>query len=640
MKVFVGAMALAMFALTVCHGAAPEVKKVEPPNWWVPHTLHPIQLLLTGNDLNGAKVTTASRDFKIETRYASTNGHYLFVYLDIGSQVKPGVYHFKVNNDQGESDFDFRLDRPLETAGRFQGFGPDDVIYLLMPDRFANGDPAHLLPPATNSAAGPRGRHRAGAGYHGGDFRGIRDHLAYLKDLGVTAIWMTPFYRNSGPNGSRGAYHGYSTVDYYDVEPHFGSMQELQALVAAAHKIGIKIIQDQVANHCGPAHPWVLDPPTPSWFNYLDANPKPAIDFNFSVLADPYATPAQTDLILHGWFAGDLPDLNQDDPLVSDYEIQNALWWIGMTGEDGIRQDTYPFVPRSFWERWQRAINRQYPNFVCTAEIEDRLHPDPSGEAVLAFFEGGARRNGFDTGLRSELDFPLEHAVQNVFGANQEPFTKLTDILALDSLFLHPEMLVVFAGNHDQSRMLTVANGDVTKLMMAQTFVLTTRRTAHLYYGDEIAMADGPERGDAAYRDNFPGGFPGNLTNAFTAAGRTGDAAVVFNETRDLLHFRQDHPALRRGDLINLLVTTNQYAYLRSSPEESVLVLLNRAGDTNAVTLTVSDLGLPEGLHFKSFPAGAPDLVVTAGKLILSEPKPINIYWAGRAGLNADSTHP
>jgi glycosidase len=622
---------LAMFALTICSGATPEVMKVEPPNWWVHHTLNPIQIFLTGSDLNGAEVTTATKGFKIEKRYASSNGHYLFLYLDINSKVKPGAYDFQIKNTTGVGHFDFRLDRPLEPTGRFQGFGPDDVIYLLMPDRFANGDPAHLPAPQTNSPPSQSGRRHDWGGYHGGDFRGIRDHLAYLKDLGVTAIWMTPVYRNSGSNGARGAYHGYSTVDYYDVEPHFGTMKELQELVEAAHKIGIKIIQDQVANHSGPAHPWVADPPTTTWFNYLNANPKPPIDFNFSVLADPYATPNRTDLILHGWFAGSLPDLNQDDPLVSDYEIQNALWWIGMTGEDGIRQDTYPFVPRSFWEKWQRAINRQYPNFVCTAEIEDRRHPDPSGEALLAFFEGGTRRVGFDTGLRSELDFPLEHAIQNVFGSNQESLTKLTDILALDSLFLHPEMLVVFADNHDQPRMLTVAQGDVTKMMMAQTFVLTTRRTAHIYYGDEIAMADGPEPGDAAYRNNFPGGFPGSPVNAFTADGRTGDAGVVFNKTRDLLHFRQDHPALRRGDLANLLASTNQYAYLRSSPDEYVLVLLNRAGEMNAVNLTANDLAIPEGLRFKSFPEGSPDLVVTAGKLIINTPKAIEIYWAKRA---------
>jgi glycosidase len=460
--------------------------------------------------------------------------------------------------------------------------------------------------------------------------RGIRDHLDYLKDLGVTAVWMTPVYRNSSTNGRGGAYHGYSTVDYYDVEPHFGTMQDFKDLVEAAHKMGLKVVQDQVANHTGPAHPWNSDPPTPTWYNHQGVSSPPGIDFNFDVLASPYTSPSRLDRTLRGWFFGILPDLNQDDPLVSDYEIQNAVWWIGMTGIDGIRQDTYPFVPRSFWEKWQAAIDRQYPNFVCTGEIEDRSHPDAFGEAVVAFFEGGTRRLGVDTGLRSELDFPLEHAVQNVFGASQQPFTRLTDILTLDSLFLHPEMLVIFPGNHDQSRMLTVANGDISKLMMAETFVLTTRRTVHLYYGDEIAMANGQGSGDATFRENFPGGFPGDPVNAFTSEGRTGDAATVFNFTRGLLHFRQDHPALRRGDMVNLLVKTNQYAYLRSSPEEYVLVLLNRAGNSNSVELTVDDLVLPEGLHFKSFPEGLPDLVVTTGKLVINQPKEIEIYWAKR----------
>lgn len=626
---------LATLLLALQSQAAPVITKLDPPNWWVPYSRNPVQLLLTGHDLRGATVTSLSKGFKIDTRYASDNGHYLFVYLDIGKSVRPGVYHFKVKNESGTGQFEFRLDRPLNPKGRFQGFGPDDVIYLLMPDRFAAAqEPSNRLSQINVAATNQNFRADAGygrrGGYHGGNLRGVREHLGYLKDLGVTAIWITPVYQNSDTNGRGGAYHGYSAVDYYAVEPHFGTLQDLKDLVESAHEMGIKIIQDQVANHCGPRHPWVTDPPTKTWFNYLNVQPEPPIDFNFSVLADPYAPPSRTDRVLHGWFAGILPDLNQDDPLVSDYEIQNALWWIGMTGQDGIRQDTYPFVPRTFWEKWQSAINRQYPNFVCTAEIEDRAHPDPSGEAVVAFFEGGARRSGADTGLRSELDFPLEHAVQNVFGTNQQSFTKLTDILALDSLFLHPERLVVFPGNHDQSRMLTVAGGDISKLLMAETFVLTTRRTVHLYYGDEIAMANGRGFGDAAFRSDFPGGFPGDQVNAFTPEGRTGDAATVFNWTRDLLHFRQAHPALRQGGLVNLLVDQDRYAYLRSSADEFVLVVLNRAGNTNAIELAADDRVVPDGLVFKSFPSGSPDVQVQAGKLAISHPKEIEIYWAKR----------
>ncbi len=613
---------MAMLIVTARAVAAPTIEKVEPPNWWVPDTLNPIQVLLTGTELQDATVTTASRGFKIETRYTSDNGHYLFVYLDIDKQVTPGRYRFQVTSGAGTGQFDFELNRPLKTDGRFRGFGPDDVIYLLMPDRFAHGGHPNESLPQTTAALDQSGDRRNG-GYHGGDLCGVLDHLDYLKDLGVTAIWMTPIYRNSSSN-CPGAYHGYSTIDYYDVEPHFGTMADFKELVDVAHQKGMKIIQDQVANHCGPRHSWVEDPPTKTWFNNLDSVPKLRNNFDIASLADPYARPSRREVPVRGWFAGILPDLNQDDPLVSDYEIQNALWWIGMTGIDGIRQDTYPYVDRRFWEKWQTAINRQYPDFVCVSEIT------ADTPAVLSFFEGGTRRYGTDTKLRSELDFPLEHTLRNVFGAHQQPFTRLADILASDSLFLHPEMLVVFVGNHDQPRMLTVAQGDISKLIMAQTFVLTTRRTAHMYYGDEIAMGAGPGSGDASFRSNFPGGFPGDPLNAFRPEGRTGDAATVFNWTRALLHFRQDHPALRRGEMVNLLVSQDQYAYLRSSPEEYVLILLNRAGNTNAVELSVDDLAIPEGLHFKAFPRGSSDLVVTAGKLVINEPKEIEIYSAKR----------
>lgn len=626
---------------------APVITKVDPPNWWVPHTWNPLQVLITGSDLKNAVVTSTSRGFKIDTRYASDNGHYLFVYLNIGRGVKPGMYLFHVKSASGSADFKFRLDRPLEPKGRFQGFGPDDVIYLLMPDRFAVGGAATNSPPqsapttrpgdnpnapgggvtsqSTNAAPGigsDRGRRRGrggGQGYHGGNLQGIIDHLDYLKDLGVTALWMTPVYQNSSTN-NRGAYHGYSTVDYYGVEPHFGTMQDLKTLVEAAHQVGIKVVQDQVVNHCGPGHPWNSDPPTRTWFNNWDTVPKPRNNYDIASLADPYARPSRRELPIRGWFAGTLPDLNQDDPLVSDYEIQNALWWIGMTGIDGVREDTYPYVSRAFWEKWQTAINRQYPDFVCVAEIT------ADTPAVLSFFEGGTRRYGIDTKLRAELDFPLEHRTQRVFG-NDNPMTDLANILAQDSLYLHPEMLVTFVGNHDQPRMLNVARGDISKLLMAQTFTLTTRRTAHLYYGDEIGMTGG---NDPDNRRNFPGGFPGDTTNDFTPAGRVGDAATVFDWTRGLLHFRQEHPALRRGDMVNLLVTRDRYAYLRSSPGEYVLVVLNRSGPTNSVVLALDEVSVPEGLVFKSFPSGFPDISVKAGKLVINSPKEIEIYWAIR----------
>jgi neopullulanase len=457
---------------------------------------------------------------------------------------------------------------------------------------------------------------------HGGDLRGVRDHLAYLKDLGVTGLWLTPIYRNSLPGTS--AYHGYHAVDFYAVEPRFGTMREFRDLVDAAHQMGLKFVQDQVANHGGPRHPFVADPPTPTWWNGLDRVPRLRNNFDIAALSDPYARPKRRDIPLKGWFAGNLPDFDQTDPLQSDYLIQNALWWIAMSGIDGIRQDTYPYVDRPFWEKWQTAIDKQYPNLVVTGEI---TAPSP---AVLSFFQGGVRRAGVDTRLKSMLDFPLESALKNVFGQGQ-PMTLLTDTLAQDSLYQQPEQLVVFTGNHDQPRFLTLAGGDVSKLLMAETFVLTTRRIPHLYYGDEIAMGAGTDRTDRSIRADFPGGWAGDPVNAFTPEGRTGNAAVVFNWMRDLLHFRLEHAASRRGQLVQLLVNKDQYAYLRSSPEEYVLVILNRAGAAKPIELDVDDVGLADGLRLTSFVAGQPEAAVAKGKVVIPDPKEINIYWA-RAG--------
>ncbi|HWC99287.1 MAG TPA: alpha-amylase family glycosyl hydrolase [Candidatus Sulfopaludibacter sp.] len=592
--------------------AAPVIRKVEPPNWWVRHTRNPVQVMLTGSGLQGASVSTQARGLRVEVRRTSENGHYLFAYVTIDAAVKPGKYRFEVRSASGTAGFDFTLDAPLDGAGRFQGFSGDDVIYLIMPDRFADGDAAN----DSGAEAGRPANRSSQGSLHGGDLRGIRDHLPYLKDLGVTGVWMTPLYRNSLPGLD--AYHGYHAVDFYAVEPRMGSMPEFRELVDEAHRLGLKVVQDQVANHSGPRHPWVADPPTPTWWHGLDREPRLRNNYDIAALADPYSRPARRAIPLDGWFAGSLPDFNQADPLVSDYLIQNALWWVGMTGIDAIRQDTYPYVDRPFWEQWQTAIDLQYPKLVVTGEI---TAPTP---AALSFFQGGERRAGVDTKLKSMLDFPLEYAVRGVF-AEGKPMTALTDVLAQDSLYLHPERLVVFPGNHDQPRFLTVANGDIAKLMMASAFVLTTRRVVHLYYGDEIAMQG---KGDPDNRKDFPGGWPGDTVNAFTPEGRTGDAATVFQFTRDMLHFRAEHPALRRGGLVQLMVSADQYAYVRSTPEERVLVVLNRAGAGKPIELDVADLGWPDGLRFAQFGTSG-GVTVTQGKIVIGAPGPVNLFWSG-----------
>ena len=601
--------ALLLLAFSFPCLSQPTIDKVEPPNWWVRHTLNPIQIMLTGSDLGGATVS-APAGLTVKVRQVSENGHYLFLYVDLSKAQQPKKYTFQVKTASGQAAFDFTLLPPEPQAGRFQGFTPDDVIYLLIPDRFADGDPGNNALPES----GPPADRKNPRYYHGGDFRGIRDRLPYLKDLGVTALWMLPVVRNSWKGKPPDYYYGYEAADYYDTDPRYGSLQDFIGLVKQAHSMGLKVMQDQVANHCGPGHYWVRDPPTPTWFNGLDRVPKLRNNFDIAALSDPYARPKRKESPVLGWFNSALPDLNQNDPMANDYLIQNTLWWIATTGVDGIRQDTYPYVDRPFWSRWQAAINRQFPKFFVVGEIT------ASTPSVLSFFEGGRVRAGVDTKLTSMLDFPLFNAMRNVFGRGQ-PMKLLTDVLAQDSLYERPGNLVSFFDNHDNQRLLTMAQGDVSRLLMAQTFLLTSRGIPHLFAGDEVAMAG------RSQSEDFPGGFPGDPVNRFAPEGRTGDSAVVFNALHELLLFRQKHPALRRGSLVNLLIEQDRYAYLRSSPEEFVLVFLNRAGAQKPATIDLDDLSLPAGTRFQTWPGGQ-NIELREMKLELTDPKPIEIFWA------------
>lgn len=604
---------LALFAAAAVIGG-PSIDKVEPPNWWTGTSTNTVQILLTGTDLQGATVK-GPRGLSARVRHVSENGHYAFVYADIPRTAAPGEYVFELRAKAGPARFSFPLLPAPPREGRVQGFTPNDVIYLLVPDRFSNGEETNDALPES----GPPADRTNPRYYHGGDFKGIENRLGYLKDLGVTAIWMLPVYRNSWKGKPPGFFYGYEAADYYDTDPRYGTMADLKRLIDKAHAMGIKVMQDQVANHCGPGHYWAKDPPTQTWFNGLERVSKLRNNFDIAALSDPYARPSRKDVPVLGWFGGGLPDLNQEDPLVNDYLIQNTIWWVAMTGVDGIRQDTYPYTGRAFWERWQTAINREFPSLFVTGEITAGTPP------VLSFFEGGTRRYGTDTKLTSMLDFPLQNAIRNVFGKG-ESMSLLSDILAQDSLYLRPDRLVSFLGNHDVPRFLTISNGNIAGLRMAQAFLLTSRGIPHLYYGDEVAMGIGePARGNTQSRD-FPGAFRGDAVDAFTAEGRTGDAAEVFSWLRSLLHFRREHAALRGGRLVNLAVGQDHYAYLRSSGSEHVLVLFHR-GSPKPFDLSLEGVDLPEGLGFQGWRGGRAT-AVRNGRIVVSEAGPVEIYWA------------
>jgi glycosidase len=543
-------------------------------------------LMLTGENLENARVSTTTPGVRILRTSQGRNGHYLFVWLEIAKSASPGQVSLPVTTAKGKKTAQWRLDRRNPAGTRasenqgFNGFGPDDVIYLIMPDRFSNGDPENDFPA---SGSYDRGNPRA---YHGGDLRGIEQHLSYLKDLGVTAIWITPIYKNDDRTGRD--YHGYGAVDLYAVEKHLGTLDDYCSLVRAAHQQGMKVILDIVPNHVGPANPWATDPPTDHW---LHGTPDTHLTSNgeFQHLTDPHASPEEWRNIVEGWFASVLPDMGTDDPITSRYLRQNALWWAETGGIDGFRLDTFPYVDRRFWHDFHAAVHTTYPRFKTVGEI---FNSDP---AVAAYFTGGKTTAGIDTGLDTVFDFALFSALRKVV-LHDAPATLLEEVLAHDWLFAHPELLVTFLGNHDTARFMSEPGATPQKLNLAFALLLTMRGIPQIYSGDEIGIPGG---NDPDNRRDFPGGFPGDSRNAFNAAGRIPDEQKVFAQVQGLLRLRRLHPALRRGAYVHIFNDDATFVYVRDfqsqgsdktgQRSERLLLIMNNADRPRTVVIGIAD---------------------------------------------------
>jgi glycosidase len=597
---------------------APEVAKVEPPVWWPRHSIDPVRLLVRGRNLGGARVEAAAAGLRARATRVNEAGTYLFLDVHVEAGAVPGPHPIRIRTAGGAADVPFDLLPPLPRGGRFQGFSPEDVVYLAMPDRFANGDPTNDDPPVSKGLF-DRSKARY---YHGGDLQGIIDHLPYLKDLGVTALWLTPWYDNANQLNQRERYeneaitdyHGYGATDFYGVEEHFGTLAKLKELVEAAHGRGIKVIQDQVANHTGPYHPWVTDPPTPTWYNGTEARHL-ANTWQTWTLQDPHATPETQAATLQGWFIDILPDLNQDDPEAARYLIQNALWWVGITGLDGIRQDTLPYVPRRFWREWTAALKREYPRLTVVGEVSDG---DP---ALVSFFQGGvARPDGIDTGVDALFDYPLHYKVREAF-ARGKPLPAVAAMLAHDHLYRDPALLFTFLGLHDVPRFMSEPGASVRGLCLAFTFLMTARGTPLVYYGDEIGMVGGD---DPDNRRDFPGGWRDDPRSAFADAGRTPDEQAVFSHLRRLLHLRAELSPLRRGSLANLALGEHSWAYARVANGQGVVVLLNNGGAAAEIDAPAAPAGLAEGALLQDRLEAGPPLRVVNGRLRASLPG-----WSG-----------
>jgi len=568
---------------------APVVQKVEPPNWWVGLTPQ-VMILLSGKNLNATRASCNLQEVLVNRTQSSASGDYLFIWLKLDPKLKSGTAVCRLTTPRGETTFELPIAARKAILGRNQGLAPDDVLYLIMPDRFANGDPTNDEPkefPGSHDRAKPRA-------WHGGDLRGVREHLDYLNDLGITTIWLTPVVKNGGTSD----YHGYGAVDLYAVDPHLGTLRDYQELVDAAHKKHMKVFFDLVPNHVGPAHPWVTKPPLPDWFHgtrqqHIDSfspmkgsfyghsgGKKDVANDPFEALEDPHAPPAFRKNLTDGWFFGILPDMNTENPIVAEYLLQNAIWWAESSGLDGYRLDTFPYVSRKFWSDWHEGLRKIYPRL---STIGEAFHPDPT---VTSFFVGGRKGwDGIDTGLTTVFDFPMFFAMRNVL-LKDAPAGAIPNILRQDSLYPYPEYLVPFFANHDVPRFASMPGANPAKLKLAFGLALTLRGIPEIYYGDEIAMPGGE---DPDNRRDFPGGWSGDAANAFTREGRTPAQQEVFDYVRTLLHLRQEHGALRGGKLWHLYADDSTYIFVRENEDEKIVVAFHKGATDFDSNFSVKD---------------------------------------------------
>lgn len=568
--------------VTVVPAAAQElsVTAVEPPNWWVGMVHDEVQLMLTGTGLHGLEASFPADGPRVAGVQTVANPNYAFIDVAIPADLPPGTYPLTIQAGDRTQTIDYPVLARAGAAGRYQGFGPGDAIYLIVPDRFANGDPSNdhvadvgLLDEYDPSDAGMR---------HGGDLQGVTDRLPYLADLGVTTLWLTPVLENSGRN----SYHGYAATDLYRIDPRLGTNEDYRRFVAEAHRHGLKVVFDHVANHIGVRHPWVDDPPTPTWFNDPD-NALPPSHFKLA-LADPYAAPDAAERLQAFWFVPSMPDLNQRDLLVATYLVQQMLWWTEFAGLDGIREDTYPYPDLDFMADWAAALRAEYPRLGLVGEIWE----DQPGYLSL-FQEGSPLPGAYETHLPSVMDFAIAEAFR-AYLRGDGTLEGLYKVLSQDFLYADPMRLLTLFDNHDMARGLYLAESNTQRLQQALALLLTMRGIPQLLYGTELGMIGGASH--VELRAPMPGGFPGDARDAFTEAGRTAAEHELFAFTQRLLHLRRQHPALTHGRTIHFAPPflsappwrQDVYTYLRLHDEETILVVAN--GHDEAIDLDLARL--------------------------------------------------
>ncbi len=566
-KIFVEILAVWIAFVLSIYPQSFEVNKIEPPNWWTNLKPDTVELMVYGKNLKDVKVESDNKNFQIVKVINADNPNYLFVYF-VNKDSRAGKFNLYFRKGEEVKELEYVVLERVESPQTHAGFDENDVVYLIFVDRFADGNTTNETIPDSKDEFEPCSLN----GRFGGDLQGIINKLDYLKNLGVTALWITPVLFNN----MWMSYHGYAATDLYSVDPRFGSNRLYRKLVKEAHKRGINIIMDHVSNHIGINHVWAKNKPMSDWFNGTVKNHLQAchnkIAF-FDIHGDT-VTPKRT---VEGWFTNYMPDLNKREKLLADYMIENTIWWIQYLGIDGIREDTYPYNDLNYMKRWAETVFENYPRFNIVAEIW-------KGEpAFIAEYQKNPVVNrGFNSEIPSLTDFALNEAFAG-FLEGKKSLNDIYETLAQDYLYRNPEKLLIFIDNHDIDRAFYLAKGDVSRFKIALGMLLTTRGIPQSLYGTEIGMNGGGHHGKI--RAPFPGGFPADTINAFTGKGRTKTQNEIFNFTRKLLGLRKNISALRKGKLIHFPPERNVYVYFRIYKNQAAMVIVNASEKEKFVEL-------------------------------------------------------
>ena len=557
----------ALFFLNFSQAAEITLERVEPPFWWSGMKCNKLQLIVYGKNISETKVVINYPEVKLNESISVENPNYLFLNLEISIDALPGNFEIKfMKGEKIIQTYNYELKKRRKYSEERQGFNSSDVIYLLMPDRFANGDKSNDDVSGMKEKAersNPNGR-------HGGDLKGIDDHLNYLKNLGITAIWINPVFENNMPKYS---YHGYAITDFYKIDPRFGNNDDYVNLVENAHKTDIKVIMDMVFNHCGTGYWWENDLPMNDWYNQWPEFTRS--NYRGGTVTDPYASEFDKNKMLKGWFDVTMADLNQNNKFLANYLIQNSIWWIEYADLDGIRMDTYPYSFKNFMAEWMKRINFEYPNFNVVGES---WLPDPAN--VAYWQEGSNNEDGYESHLKNVFDFPLMYAISVAFNEKDDwnnGIVKLYDALGKDFLYGKPENLVIFPDNHDGDRFYTKVNENLDKYKLTMSFLATTRGIPEIYYGTEILMTGQEHKGHGDIRKDFPGGWEGDKADAFTKEGRSTEQNEAFYYLSNLLNWRKNKDVIHTGKLKHFIPENGVYVYFRYNDDESVMVILNNS---------------------------------------------------------------